>query len=56
MYLHSEKFKMNRNGNSILSENISDLLPVQNVFSILLHHKCSGFFTLTKKVNFIFIG
>ncbi len=26
-YLHSEKFKMNRNGNSILSENICDLLP-----------------------------
>ena len=25
---HSEKFKMNRNGNSILSENICDLLLV----------------------------
>ena len=26
--IHSEKFKMNRNGNSILSENICDLLLV----------------------------
>ncbi len=42
--LHSEKFKMNRNGNSILSENICDLLLGGNVFSILLHYKCSGFF------------
>ncbi len=29
--VHSEKFKMNRNGNSILSENICDLLLVCNV-------------------------
>ncbi len=40
--LHSEKFKMNRNGNSILSENICDLLLVWNVFSFLLHYKRSG--------------
>ncbi len=26
--IHSEKFKLNRNGNSILSENICDLLLV----------------------------
>ncbi len=43
--VHSEKFKMNRNGNSILSENICDLLLVWNVLSILLHYKC----TLTKR-------
>ncbi len=36
---HSEKFLMNRNGNSILSENISDLLLVWNVFSIPLLQK-----------------
>ncbi len=40
--VHSEKFKTNRNGNSILSENICDLLLVLNVFSILVHYKCSG--------------
>ncbi len=45
---HSEKFKMNQNGNSILSENICDLLLVWNVFSILLHYKCSGFFIRTE--------
>ncbi len=43
-WLHSEKFKMNWNGNSILSENKSNLLLVWNVLSILLHYKCSGFF------------
>ena len=40
--LHSEKFKMNWNGISILSENKSNLLLVRNAFSILLHYKCSG--------------
>ncbi len=35
---------MNRNGNSILSENKSNLLLVWNALSILLHYKCSGFF------------
>ncbi len=39
-----KNFKLNRNGNSILSEKICDLLLVWNVFSILLHYKCNGFF------------
>ncbi len=50
---HSEKFKMNRNGNSILSENICDLLLVWNVFSILFHYKCSGFFI---RIGFPFLS
>ena len=33
--IHSEKFKMNRNGNSILSENICDLLLVGNTSTLL---------------------
>ncbi len=50
---HSEKFKMNRNGISILSENKSNLLLVWNSFSILLHYKCSGFFI---RMGFTFLS
>ncbi len=45
--VHSEKFKMNRNGNSILSKNICDLLlEIHFLFS----------FTINAVVNFIMIG
>ncbi len=36
---------MNEDANFILNEKKCNLLMVWNTFSILVHYKCSGFFT-----------